>query len=141
MFLKLQCRFFCTSTITEKYFITFGIDEERYTDYNCIPKYEGSWHICMRDEGAGGWRKLYTEELHNLYSSPKRIRMIKSRKMKWARHIARMRKKRIAYRILVGKPEGKRLLRRPRLRRADNIKIDLRVLEWGWYGLDRSGLG
>jgi hypothetical protein len=59
---------------------------------------------------TGGWRKLHTEELHSLYSSPSIIRMIKSRRMRWAGHVTRMGEKRNAYRILVGKPEGKRLL-------------------------------
>jgi hypothetical protein len=63
-----------------------------------------------RDEVTGGWRKLHNEELHSLYSSPSIIRMIKSRSMRWAGHVARTRKKRNAYRILVGKPGGKRPL-------------------------------
>jgi hypothetical protein len=64
-----------------------------------------------RDEVIGGWRTLHNEELHKLYSSPSIIRMIKSRRMKWAGHVARM-GKRAKYRILVGKPEGKSLLGR-----------------------------
>jgi hypothetical protein len=79
---------------------------------------------------TGGWRKLHNEELHNLYSSPNIIRMIKSRWMRWAGHVARMGEKRNAYRILVGKPEDKRLLGRPRSRWVDNIKINLREIEW-----------
>jgi hypothetical protein len=71
---------------------------------------------------TGGWRKLNNEELHNLYSSPIVIRMIKSRRMRWAGHVARM--GRTAYRILVGKPEGKRPLGRQRRRREINIKMD-----------------
>jgi hypothetical protein len=62
----------------------------------------------------GGWRKLYNEELHNLYSSPSIIRIIKSRKMRWAGHMARMGEKRNVYRLLVGKSEGKTPLGRPR---------------------------
>jgi hypothetical protein len=73
-----------------------------------------------RDEVMGDWRKLHTEELHNLYSSPNR--MVKSRMMRWVGHVARMGEKRNAYRILVGKPEGKRPLGRPRCRWVDNIK-------------------
>jgi hypothetical protein len=68
-----------------------------------------------------------------LYFSPSIIRIIKSRRMRWAEHVARMGEKRNAYRILVGKPEGKRLLGRPRRRWVDNIKMDLR--EIGWYGM------
>jgi hypothetical protein len=79
-----------------------------------------------RDEVTRDWRKLHNEGLHNLYSSPNIIRMIKSRRMTWAGHVARMREKRNAYRILVGKPEGKRPLGRPRRRWVDNIKRDLR---------------
>jgi hypothetical protein len=60
----------------------------------------------------GGWRKLHNEELHNLYSSPSIIRIIKSRMMRWAEHVARMGEKLNVYRLLVGKPEGKRPLRR-----------------------------
>jgi transcription termination factor 2 len=87
-----------------------------------------------RDEVTGGWRKLHNEELHKLYSSPSIIRMIKSRRMRWAGHVARMGEKRNAYRILVEKPEGKRPLGRPRRRWVDNIKMDLR--EIGWDGMD-----
>jgi hypothetical protein len=58
----------------------------------------------------GDWRKMHNKELHNLYSSPNIIRMIKSRRIRWARHVARMGEKRNAYRILAGKPEGKRPL-------------------------------
>jgi hypothetical protein len=90
-----------------------------------------------RDGVTGGWRKLYNEEFHNLYSSSSIIRIIKSRRMRWAGHAARMGEKRNMYRLLVGKPEGKRPLGRPRRRWIDNIKMDL--LEIGlsvdWIGL------
>jgi hypothetical protein len=79
-----------------------------------------------RNEVTGLWGKLRNEELHNSYSSPNIIRMIKSRWMRWAGLVAQMRDKRNAYRILVGKPEGKRLLGRPRRKWVDNIK---RILE------------
>jgi hypothetical protein len=69
-----------------------------------------------RDVVTGGWRKLYEEEVHNLYSSPSVIRIIKLRRMRCAGHVARMRGKRNVYRLLVGKPEGKRPLGRPRRR-------------------------
>jgi PAS domain-containing protein len=87
-----------------------------------------------RDEVTGGRRKLHNEELHNLYSSPNIIRMDKSRRMKWAWHVARIEQKRNAYRILVGNADGKRPLERPRRRWVDNIKMDLRKI--GWDGMD-----
>jgi hypothetical protein len=89
-----------------------------------------------RDGVTGGWRKLHNEELYNLYASPSIIRIIKSRRMKWVGHVARMGEKRNVYRLLVGKPEGKRPLGRPRRRWIDNSKIDL--LEIGL--LLRTGL-
>jgi hypothetical protein len=70
----------------------------------------------MWDGVRGRWRKLHSEELHNLYSSPSVIRITKSRRLRWARHVAQMGEKRDAYRILMGKPEGKRPLERPRRR-------------------------
>jgi hypothetical protein len=87
-----------------------------------------------RDEVTGGWRKLHNEELHNFYSSPSIVRMIKPRVMRWAGYVARMRENRNAYRILVRNPEGKRPLGRPRRRMVDNIKVDLRQIGWG--GMD-----
>jgi hypothetical protein len=79
---------------------------------------------------TGGWRKLHNEELHSLYSSPSIIRMIKSRRMKLAGHVAWGRKGM----HMVGKPKGKRPLGRPRCRWVNNIKIDLR--EIGWDNMD-----
>jgi hypothetical protein len=84
-----------------------------------------------RDEVTGGWRKLHNEELHKLYLSPNIIRMINSRRMTCAGHVAELGEKRNAYRILVGKPEGSRPLGRPRRRSVDNVKMDLREIEWG----------
>jgi hypothetical protein len=77
-------------------------------------------------EEDGSWRKLHNDELHDLYSSPNIVRVIKSRRMRWARNVARMGKGRSVYRILVGRPEGKTPLGRPRRRWEDNIKMDLR---------------
>jgi hypothetical protein len=91
-----------------------------------------------RDELTGGWRKLHNEEVCDLYSSPSIIRIIKSRRMRWAGHVARMGEKINAYRLLVGNPERKRPLGRPRCRWVDNIKMDL--LEIGWGGVDWIGL-
>ncbi|KAJ4431034.1 hypothetical protein ANN_19627 [Periplaneta americana] len=79
-----------------------------------------------RDEVTGEWRKLHNTELYALYSSPDIIRNIKSRRLRWARHVGRMGESRNAYRVLVGRPEEKRPLGRPRRRWEDNIKMDLR---------------
>jgi hypothetical protein len=89
------------------------------------------------DEVTGEWKKLHNEELCDLYSSPSVIRMIKSTRMRWAEHVARM-EKRNAYRLVVGKPEGKRLLGRPRRRWMHNIRLDLG--EVGWSDVDWTGL-
>jgi hypothetical protein len=91
-----------------------------------------------RDEVIGGWRKLHNKELHNLYSLPSVIRMIKAKRMRWAGNVARMGEKRSAYRILLGKSGEKRPLGRPRRRWEDNIKMDLREIGRGgvvWTGL------
>jgi hypothetical protein len=84
-----------------------------------------------RDKVTGQWRKLYSGELHNLYSSPDIIRQIKSRRTRWAGHVAHMGEGRNLYRVLVGKPKGKRTLERPRRRWEDGIKMDLREIGWG----------
>jgi len=78
-----------------------------------------------RDEVTGEWRRLHNEELNDLYSSPNIVRVIKSRRMRWAGHVARMGEERWVYRVLVGKPEGKSPLGRPRRRWVDNIRLDL----------------
>jgi hypothetical protein len=82
-------------------------------------------------EEDGLWRKLHNDELHSLYSSPNIVRVIKSRRMRWAGYVARLGEGRGAYRVLVGRPEGKRPLVRPRRRWEDNIKMDL-----GEIGID-----
>jgi hypothetical protein len=87
---------------------------------------------------TGGWRKLHNEELRDLYSSPSIIRIIKPRKMRWAWHVARMGTRRNVYKLLAGKPDGKRPLGRQRSRWIDNIKMD--PLEIGLGGLDWIGL-
>ena len=79
-----------------------------------------------RGEITGEWRKLHNAELHAFYSSPNIIRYLKSRRLRWAVHVAHMEQSRSAYRVLVGKPEGKRPLGRPRCRWEDNIKVNLR---------------
>jgi hypothetical protein len=83
-----------------------------------------------RDEVTGEWRKLRNEKLHNLYSSPSIIRIMKAKRMRWAGHVSRTEEERNAYRLLVEKSEGKRPLGRPRRRRMDNIKIYLGKIRW-----------
>jgi hypothetical protein len=91
-----------------------------------------------RDEVMGEWRKLHNKEFHDLYSLPSIIRIIKSRRMRWVEHVTRMEENRNAYRLLVGKPEGKRLLGRTRCRWVNNIRMDLR--EVGCCDVDLIGL-
>ena len=84
-----------------------------------------------RDGVTGWWRKLHNEELNDLYCSPNIVRVIKSRRMRWAGHVAHMGERRDVDSVLVGKPEGKRPLGRPRHRREDNIKKDLQEVRCG----------
>jgi hypothetical protein len=86
----------------------------------------------------GSWRKLHNDELHSLYSSQNIVRVIKSRRMRWAGHVAHTGEGRGIYRVLVGRPEGKRPLGRPRPRWKNNIRMDLREIginEANWIGL------
>jgi hypothetical protein len=96
-----------------------------------------------RDEVRGEWRELNTEKLNDLYSSPNIVRVLKSRRMRCAGHVARMAERRGVYRVLVGKPEGKKPLRRPGRRWEDNIKMDLQevgcgVVDWMELAQDRD---
>ena len=96
-----------------------------------------------KDEITGEWRKLHNTDLHALHSSRNIIRSPKSRRLRWAGHVTRIEQSRNAYRVLVGKPEGKRPLGRPRRRWEDNIKIDLREVgcdpgEWIDLAEDRD---
>jgi hypothetical protein len=84
-----------------------------------------------RDEVTGKWRRLHNEQLYDLYSSPNIIRVIKSRRLRWAGQIARTAKSRGAYRVLIGKTEERRPLGRQRHKCEDNIKMDLREVGWG----------
>jgi len=88
------------------------------------------WH--KGDEVTGKWRKLHNEELSDLYSLPNKVRVVKSRRMRWAGHMARMGQGRGMHRVLVGKPEGKRSLGRPRRRWEDNIKMNLQEVGGGY---------
>ena len=96
-----------------------------------------------REEVTGEWRRSHNEELNDLYSSPNIVRVIKSRRMRWAGHVARMGEERGVYRVLLGKPEGRRPLGRPRRRWVDNIRMDLqevvcRFMDWIWLAQDRD---
>ena len=96
-----------------------------------------------RDEETGEWRKLHTEELSDLYSLPIILRVVKSRRMRWPGHVARMGEGRGVHRVLVGKPEGKRPLGRPRRRWEDNIKMYLQEVggvcgDWMELAKDRD---
>jgi hypothetical protein len=93
-----------------------------------------------RDEVTGDWRRLHNKKLYAVYSSLNSIRVMKSRRLRWAGHVARMGERRGAYRALVGKPEGRRPLERSRRRWDDNIKMDLPEVGWG-HGMDQSGTG
>jgi hypothetical protein len=84
-----------------------------------------------RDQVTGEWRKLHNEEMNDMYSLPNIVRVVKSRRMRWAGHVARMREERGVHRVLVGKPEGKRSLGRPRRRWEDNIKMDVEEVGGG----------
>jgi hypothetical protein len=96
-------------------------------------------------EVDGSWRKLHNDEPHSLYSSSNIVRVIKSRRMRWAGHVTRMGDGRGVYRVLIGGPEGKRPLGRPRRRWEDNIKMDLREIGidgqtgFVWLGIESSG--
>jgi len=91
-----------------------------------------------KDEVTGERRRLHNEELNDLYSSLNTVRVVKSRRMRWAGHVARMGEERVVYRVLLGKPEGKRPLWGPRRRWMDNIRMDLQEVGCGymdWIGL------
>jgi len=95
-----------------------------------------------RDEVTGAWRKLHKEELRDLYSLSNIVRVVKSRRKRWAGHVARMGEGRGVYRVLVGKPEGKRPLGKPRRRWEDNIEMDLQEVgrggDWMELAQDRD---
>ena len=88
------------------------------------------------DEVTGEWRKLHNEDLNDLHCSTDIVRGMKSRRIRWARHVARMGERRGVYRVLVGKPEGKRPLGRPRLSWEDNTRIKMDLHEVGCAGMD-----
>ena len=97
-----------------------------------------------RDEVTGEWRKLHNDELMDLYSLPNIVRVVKSRRMRWTGHVARMGEGKGMHKVLVGKPEGKRPLGRLRRRWEDNIKMDLREVGgvetgWSWLRIGTDG--
>jgi hypothetical protein len=93
----------------------------RFFDHRVLRRIFG-----LKREEDGSWRKLHNDELHSLCPSPNIVRVIKSRRMRWAGHVARMGEGRCVYRVLVGRSEGKKALGRPRRKWEDNIKMDLR---------------
>ena len=138
------------SQISRKHFCVNELGKKRFVLYVCE-----TWSLTLREERrlrvfenrvlrgifgpkrvevTGEWRKLHKEELNDLDCSPNIVRVIKSRIMRWAGHVARMGDKRGVHRVLVGKPEGKRPLGRPRRRWEDNIKMELQEVEFG--GMD-----
>jgi len=88
-------------------------------------------YVVRSDEVTGEWRKLHYEELRDLYSLPNIVRVVKSRTMRWVGHVARMGLDRVVYRVLVGRPEGKRSLGRPRRRWDNNIKMNIQEVVGG----------
>jgi hypothetical protein len=95
-----------------------------------------------RNKVTGEWRKLHNEELHDLYSLPNIVRVTKSRRTRWAGHVVRTGEERGVFRVLMGKPEGKRPLGRPRRRWEGNIRVDLQDVACGvmdWIGLTQNG--
>jgi hypothetical protein len=96
-----------------------------------------------RDEVTGDWRRLHNKELNGRYSSPNIVRVMKSRRVRWAGHVARMAEGSGVYRVLVGKPEGRRPLGRPRRRWEDNIRMDIQEVGLGcedWIGLAQGSI-
>jgi hypothetical protein len=95
-------------------------------------------NACRRKRGevTGEWRRLHNEELNDLYSLPNIIPLMKSRRMRWTGHRARMGERKWAYRILAGRPEGRRPLGKQRRRWEDNIKVDLQEVGCGGHGLE-----
>ena len=101
--------------------------------------------MAKKDEVTGEWRKLHNEELNDLYSLPNIVWVVKSRRMRWAGHVARMGDDRVVHRVLVGKPKRKRPLGKPRRRWEDNIKMDLQEVgggrgDWMELAQDRGQL-
>jgi hypothetical protein len=110
----------------------------RLSEYRVVRRVFGP----KRDEVTGEWRKLHNEELNDLYSLPNIVQVVKSRRMRWAGHVARMGEGRGVHRVFAGKPEGKRPLERPRRRWEENIKMDLQeVGRGGSWGMDGFGSG
>jgi hypothetical protein len=111
----------------ETWSITLSVEHRLRVFENSVLRIFGP----KRDEVTGDWRKLHNGKLHNLYSSRDIVRQIKSRKMRWAGHVACMGEGRNVYRVFVGKPEGKGPPERPRRRWEHGIKLDNREIGWG----------
>ena len=118
------------SILNTRYILVFHIIFKIYS----LSSSEQHYYLALHE----GVVVCFNEELNDLYSSPNIVRVIKSRRMRWAGHVARMGEERDVYRVLVGKPEGKRPLGRPRRRWVDNIRMDLQEVGCGymdWIGL------
>ena len=128
--------------LTDCKHLHFALDMLRYFNFknynNCLSAHLRRLSGPRSDEVTGEWRRLHNEELNVLYSSPNIVRVIKWRRMRWAGHVARRGEERGMCRVLVGKPEGKRPLGRPRRRRVDNIRMDLQEVGCGY--MDWTGL-
>jgi len=128
-----QNRFYSDMSNVHKTYYSEGITYQPTYVHFCY-----FFSILLVFEVTWEWRRLHNEELNDLYSSPNIVRVIKSRRMRLAGHVARMGEERGVYRVLVGKPEGKRPLVRPKCRWVDNIRMDLQEVGCGymdWIGL------
>src|SRR5215469_4068223 len=119
----------------------FAHHQEFSTVHSALVSFMQIYDDRFQAESGCNWRKLHNEELRDLYSLPNIVPVIKSRRMRWVGHVARMSEGRGVHRVLVGKPEGKRPMGRPRRRSEDNIKMDLQEVGGGrgdWMELDQD---
>ena len=144
MFRLLQIKHHQDAKHLKKEIISFYMSGKHIEDgyFWVAEKYNCSVQLLIfgpkRDEVTGEWRKLHNEELSDLYSLPNIVRVVKSRRMRWAWHVVRMGEGSVVHRVLMGKPEGKRPMGRPKRRLENNIKMDLQEMRggcWDWMDL------